>query len=104
MKLVFIRTTTYDFWSPSTAFLSSLRQRGHALFVPGPQDMRMPHPSVTICIPSSYPVSSSLTQLASHSRLFNPDYHDSVEGGFGSPAFIGDISKDGRILPPSGMF
>jgi hypothetical protein len=108
LDLVFIRTTAYEFWSPSTAFLFSLRQKGYAFFVPGPQDMLIPHPSVTIRVPyvvsrSSLPVLTQLRVIPSHSQL---NYHDSVKGQFVPSAFIGDIpSKHGnnRILPPSGM-
>ena len=94
-NLVFFCTTTDEFWSPSTTFLLSLRQKGYALFVPGLQDIVMSRPTVTNRIP--YLASLPSTQLAtSPSRLLNPNYHDSI-------TFIGNIYKHGsyRILPPS---
>ena len=65
-KLVLIQTDVQELWSPSTAFLSTMRQKGYALFAPGHLDAPM-H-----CLPSTQlalPCSCMLAFKSFHSRV-----------------------------------
>jgi len=102
LKQVFIQTDADNFWSPSTPFLFSLRHRGFAHFIPGVQDMPMPHPPITLRIPTA----PSIPASSSRPCTFISDSCDAAEGMSALANIVRDIPKHSgdRILAPSGMF
>ena len=111
VHIVFIRTDVHEFWSPSTQFLITMREKGYALFLPGSTDKPMPHPPVTLRVPLLPAASSTLTEptprasssCSDCSRIFSMDYCEAITGGSYSTEGIPMNGKD-RILPPSGTW
>ena len=89
-KLVLIQTDVQELWSPSTAFLSTMRQKGYALFAPGRLDAPVHRlPSTQLALPCS--------------RMLAFNHHDSMSSwgvsprGFVDPSFRCDKSFHSRV-------